>query len=177
MKDRYLKIVKISLVLISVFSLVLVGYFLGSKLIYAQADYDDRSLELVNSVRRDNKLNPLEWNTKLAESAQDKLNDILENGYFQHTSPSGVKAWDFILKNDYPYIYAGENLAIDYTSVDDAFDAWMNSPTHLANILSNKYQEYGFAQGEGYIEGHKSKVYVQIFATRENLIDNLISIK
>ena len=68
-------------------------------------------------------------------------------------------------------------MAIDYASVDDAFDAWMDSPTHLANILSDKYQEYGFAQGEGYIEGYKSKVYVQIFASRENLFDNLISIK
>lgn len=169
MKKSYLKIAQISLVLVCTISLVLAGYFITKRVTYAQVDQSDRSLDLVNRVRKEKGLNQLKWNSKLSEAAEDKLNDILENRYFQHTSPEGVKAWDFILKNDYSYIYAGENLAIDYADTEDAFKAWMDSPTHLANIVSDKYQEYGFAEGEGDVEGHLSRVYVQIFATQENI--------
>lgn len=166
MNKNYTKIAKVALVLVCTISLVLVGYFISKRVTYAQVDQTDRSLGLVNQIREEKGLAQLRWNPKLAESAEDKLNDILENKYFQHTSPDGVKAWDFILENNYSYIYAGENLAIDYDNVDDAFKAWVDSPSHLANIVSEKYREYGFAQGEGDVEGHSSNVYVQIFATQ-----------
>jgi len=175
MKRNLAKIAIVSLVAISIISLVTVGYFVYVKNTYAKDNTYNRSLELVNDLRDKNNLADLNWNDKLAEAAQDKVNDIIANRYFEHTSPSGVKAWDFVLKNDYSYLYAGENLAIDYENVDDAFKAWINSPSHYKNLVSDKYEEYGFAQGEGDIEGHVANIYVQIFATRENSVKQFLS--
>ena len=175
MKRNLAKIAIVSLVAISIISLVTVGYFVYVNNTYAKDSTYDRSLELVNDLRVENNLDGLDWNENLANAAQDKVDDIIAKRYFQHTSPDGVKAWDFILKNDYSYIYAGENLAIDYSSVDDAFAAWVDSPSHYKNLVSDKYQEYGFAQGEGDVEGHTAKIYVQIFATHESGVNQLIS--
>lgn len=175
MKRNLAKIAIVSLVAISIISLVTVGYFVYVNNTYAKDSTHDRSLELVNNLRDEEGLEGLNWNDNLANAAQDKVNDIVSKRYFQHTSPEGVKAWDFILKNDYSYVYAGENLAIDYGSVDDAFAAWVESPSHYRNLVSEKYKEYGFAQGEGDVEGHTAKVYVQIFATHESGVSQLIS--
>lgn len=175
MKRNLAKIAIVSLVAISIISLVVVGYFVYVNNTYAKDSTYNRSLVLVNEIRSEKNLGDLAWNENLAGAAQDKVNDIIANRYFQHTSPDGVKAWDFILKNDYSYVYAGENLAIDYDNVDDAFKAWVESPSHYNNLVSDKYKEYGFAQGEGDVEGHVAKVYVQIFATQESAVNQFLS--
>lgn len=175
MKRNLTKIAVIPLITISIFSLVVVGYFIYVKNTYAKDNNYDRSLVLINKIRSKNGVGDLNWNKNLANAASDKVNDIISKKYFQHTSPLGVKAWDLILKNDYSYVYAGENLAIDYGSVDEAIKAWVESPSHFKNIISDKYKEYGFAQGEGDVEGHVAKIYVQIFATRENAVKQFLT--
>lgn len=175
MKRNLTKIAVVSLVAISIISLVAVGYFVYVRNAYAKAGTYDKSLVLVNELRSENSIGDLSWNENLAGAAQDKVNDIISKKYFQHTSPEGVKAWDLILKNDYSYVYAGENLAIDYDNVDEAIKAWVESPSHYRNIISDKYKEYGFAQGEGDVEGHVTKVYVQIFATRESAVKQFLT--
>ena len=46
-----------------------------------------------------------------------------------------------------PYKIAGENLARGFNSPNQAFKAWMNSPSHKANIVKPTYTHFGAGQG------------------------------
>lgn len=126
----------------------------------------DYSLDLVNKERATLGKSALSWNPELAKAAEAKLNDMFTNQYFDHYSKDGKAAWGFIISNGYEYKYAGENLGIDFTNVNDVFTAWKNSPTHYENIISDKFNEYGFAQMEGVYEGKTTIMFVQIFASK-----------
>ena len=126
----------------------------------------DHSTDLVNKERAGNGMNALNWNDKLAKSAEDKLNDMFTNQYFDHISKDGTTAWKFVLSEGYDYKYAGENLGIDFGSVNEVFNAWRKSPSHYENIMSGKFTEYGFAQKEGVYDGKNTIMYVQIFASK-----------
>ena len=123
-------------------------------------------LELVNELRASKGLNTLNWNENLSSAAKLKAGDMVSNNYFEHTSPTGRNAWDFLLSSGYNYKFAGENLAIDLINVTDAQKAWENSPTHLINILSVDYSDFGLAEIEGNIGDRKTHIYVQLFGAK-----------
>lgn len=133
-----------------------------------------KALELVNETRVKNGLNELNWDEKLSSAASAKAADIVEKNYFDHVSPDGKKAWDFVLESGYNYRFAGENLAIDFTNVSDAEIAWEKSPSHLKNILSENFDEFGFAEIEGVVNGQNSQVYVQIFGNDNTIYERIL---
>jgi len=130
------------------------------------------ALRLVNNIRSQRNLDQLTWNDRLATAAQLKAIDMIQNNYFEHVSPSGARAWSFIEKADYSYMSAGENLAIDYNSVQEATKAWTLSQSHMANIVGDSYSEFGFAQ---ITDSDGSKIYVQIFASPKPLYEIVLS--
>jgi uncharacterized protein YkwD len=96
----------------------------------------------------------------LKEAAQKKLQDMFDNNYWDHTSPSGIKAWNFINESGYSYDIAGENLSKGFVSAESMTEAWMNSPTHKANIMNSAYKDTGVALGNGMIDGRLTTVAV-----------------
>ncbi len=124
-------------------------------------------IEVTNQSRSLNgKLPPLKENSKLNSSAQKKLDDMLNLQYFEHVSPSGVSVSDLAKGSSYEYIIIGENLALGNFKDNKALvDAWMASPGHRANILSNKYTEIGVAVGHGMYQGRDTWLAVQHFGT------------
>lgn len=84
-------------------------------------------------------------------------------GYFAHTSPEGKAPWYWFKQVGYKYEYAGENLAVDFTDSQDVDKAWMNSPTHRANILKNSYTEMGTGIATGTYEGSPTIFVAQEF--------------
>ena len=123
-------------------------------------------IKYVNQSRAEEGLADLAENEKLTAAAEDKLDDIIKNRYFAHTSPAGTSPWFWFEKNGYDYQYAGENLAINFTVAEDQHEAWMKSPTHRKNILNSNYEEIGVAVGAGEIEGQVSIIAVQEFGAR-----------
>lgn len=108
--------------------------------------------ELVNVLNEDRVtagLNPLKESVILNQAAALKAADMVANGYFSHTSPSGIDPWHWFKEAGYEYTYAGENLALDFESAEAVEEAWMKSPKHQANLLNPEYQEVGFAIAEG----------------------------
>ena len=69
------------------------------------------------------------------------------------------------MKAGYDFSSAGENLAVNFSDSKDVIDAWMNSPEHRANILSNKFTEIGVATAMGTYEGSQVVFVVQEFGT------------
>ncbi|MDP1710228.1 MAG: CAP domain-containing protein, partial [bacterium] len=60
---------------------------------------------------------------------------------------------------------AGENLARDFCSAGATVDAWMNSPTHRENMLSENYKEIGIGVLEGNLAGADTTLVVQFFGS------------
>ncbi len=92
-----------------------------------------------------------------------KAKDMAENQYFAHTSPTGATPWQWFSKAGYRYSYAGENLAINFTESVDVENAWIASPTHLANLISDKFDETGIATYQGTYQGQPTTFVVQLF--------------
>lgn len=97
-----------------------------------------------NQQRAANGLGALALNTKLNSAAQAKAQDMMNNDYWSHISPTGVTPWYWITQAGYSYLAAGENLAYGFATSSDTMTGWMNSPGHRANILNTSYKEVGF---------------------------------
>lgn len=123
-------------------------------------------LALVNQERAAQEMSVLKINSVLNASALEKAEDMIEQGYFAHFSPDGKKPWDFINRNDYAYLFVGENLAMNFTSANSVHKALMDSPSHRKNILNDQYTEVGMAVISGELEGKQTNVLVQMFATK-----------
>lgn len=120
-------------------------------------------IEMANKDRIANGLNPLSLSPQLVEAAQKKALDMLNQDYFAHTSPSGLTPWYWLEKVGYKYSTAGENLAKDFIESEYVHNAWMDSPSHKANILNKNYQDVGIAVIEGEINGKKTIIAVEFF--------------
>lgn len=116
-----------------------------------------------NAGRVSNSRTPLAVSQLLVEAAQLKANDMAARGYFSHNSPDGKTPWYWLGQVGYGYAYAGENLAVNFVDSEDIVLAWMNSPTHRANILSDKFTEVGIAAARGTYEGREVTFVAQFF--------------
>jgi uncharacterized protein YkwD len=151
---------------------VFIGIFAFFSLSYAIASSITAKniIKLVNDARIKEGLKPLEENPELSAAAAQKAEDMIKKDYFSHDSPEGRTPWHWIEKNNYDYEYAGENLAMNFTTAEEEQKAWMKSPTHRKNILSENYQEIGAAIAEGKIDGKNTIVAVQMFGSRPDFV-------
>ncbi|MBI2063783.1 MAG: hypothetical protein HYT65_02215 [Candidatus Yanofskybacteria bacterium] len=118
-----------------------------------------------NVLRQTLGLGGLKESTVLDIAAAQKLQDMLQNQYFAHTSPAGVSPWHWIEVNQYKYAYAGENLAIGFLTAKDTVDAWADSPSHRANLLNPNFREIGIAVAPAKIQDSQGFLVVQLFGT------------
>lgn len=123
----------------------------------------NRIVQLSNEERKNVGAAALTINSKLTQAAAQKGQDMLKNQYFAHISPSGVTPWFWMQKNGYSYSVAGENLAIDFVDAENVITAWLNSPSHKANMLSKEYTETGVAVVTGEFQGGTSIIVVHMF--------------
>lgn len=108
---------------------------------------------------------PLSLSAQLSGAAKQKAADMFVKDYWAHFSPDGTSPWYFFEKAHYKYVYAGENLAKDFTTSQSAVNAWMNSEKHRENLLKPEYREVGFAISEGMLLGAHTTLIVQFFGT------------
>lgn len=110
-------------------------------------------VSLTNQKRTEAGVSSLIYNLQLEQAARQKGQDMIENDYWAHVAPDGTEPWVFFVDAGYKYRYAGENLARDFSNPQDAINAWMASPSHKDNLLSDKYKEIGIAVVEGDLGG------------------------
>lgn len=91
------------------------------------------AFDMVNTRRQEAGLSPLTWNSGLEQAAAVRA--IEASQLFSHTRPDGSDWWT--VNSDLMY---GENLAKGYSTADSAVQAWMDSPTHKANILDGEFK-------------------------------------
>jgi len=105
---------------------------------------------LHNQVRAEHRLPALREHRRLRKAAVRHARDMVRDGYFEHTTPTGTTMVDRILRARYVREDAGwalgENLAWGTGSLGTprgAVQSWMESPGHRANILKRSYRELG----------------------------------
>lgn len=126
-----------------------------------------RLLDLINLDRKNNNLYNLKADSVLTKAALAKAQDMLANNYFSHYGPQGKKPWDWIDRSAYPYLYAGENLAMNFSSAGNVHAALMQSSLHRKNILNGKYKDIGLAVLNGRLNSEKTNVLVELFASKQ----------
>jgi len=130
------------------------------------ADITKSSLEtFINQTRQTMGLQPLVENEKLNQAAALKAQNMVQENYFNHTSPSGIMPWFWFKQAGYNYKYAGENLAVGFYESEEVYDAWLNSPSHKENIVNPNYTEVGTAVLKGFGSGN-AVVVVQEFGSQ-----------
>ncbi len=120
-------------------------------------------VDLTNEEREDIQAPELRRNATLDEAARMKAKHMAEHEYFSHYSPSGVSPWHWFTEADYTFAHAGENLAIHFTDSSEVVEAWMESPTHRANIVNKNYTEIGVGTAKGTFDGYNTVYVVQLF--------------
>lgn len=124
-------------------------------------------IDLTNQNRKTYGLSPLVYNQQLANAAKMKGEDMVEKNYFSHFAPDGTSPWHWFNKAGYKFLFAGENLAINFRSSKEVERAWMNSPKHRENILDSRYEDIGIATTPGVINSKKVLFVVQLFGKPE----------
>ena len=114
---------------------------------------------LINQQRSQNGLSPLKIDYEVQRVARIKAQDMVNNNYFSHTSPTYGSPFNMLNNFKVSYRTAGENIAGN-SSNSAAVTAWMNSSGHKANILNSSFNYTGI----GVVNGSKyGKIYVQMF--------------
>jgi|GEM_PF-2396170 len=103
---------------------------------------EQQMVSLVNAERTKAGVEPLKVNLELTKMARDKSQDMIDNNYFSHTSPTYGSPFDMMAKYGITYRAAGENIAMN-SSVTAAHTALMNSQGHRENILNSSYTQIG----------------------------------
>ncbi len=101
----------------------------------------------------------LKLDKELLRVARIKSKDMVDNNYFSHTSPTYGTPFQMIKNFGISYRSAGENIAGNSTA-KKAFDAWMNSSGHKANILGNSFTATGIGVVDSPVYG---KILTQMF--------------
>lgn len=117
------------------------------------------TFNLINQQRINNGLPALKIDYEVQRVARIKAQDMVNNNYFAHNSPTYGTPFNMLKNFGISYNTAGENIAGN-SSNSAAVTAWMNSSGHRANILNNSYNNTGI----GVVSSPKyGKVYVQMF--------------
>jgi len=119
-------------------------------------------LTLVNKARKEAGLSELKVDTQMMNVARLKSQDMEDNNYFSHTSPTYGSPFEMLKNFGVSYKTAGENIA-GHSTAENAFNAWMNSPGHKANILGANYNYTGI----GIVSSNRyGKMFTQMFVGR-----------
>lgn len=105
--------------------------------------YEKEVIRLVNEIRKENGLKELTYDWELCRVARIKSQDMKDNKYFSHTSPTYGSPFQMMRSFGIKYRSAGENIAKGQPSPKAVVDAWMNSSGHRANILNASFTHIG----------------------------------
>lgn len=109
----------------------------------ASQNYEQQVIKLVNQERAKNGLPALKEDWELSRVARYKSQDMHDNHYFSHTSPTYGSPFKMMSDFGIHYGYAGENIAYGQKTPEEVMKAWMNSSGHRANILSKNFTHIG----------------------------------
>lgn len=122
---------------------------------------EEKLLKLINLDRAAKGLPALAADPELSRIARIKSEDMRDNRYFAHESPTYGKARQMLERFGYRFSGVGENIA-HHATVEKAQAAFMTSEGHRRNILSSVWQKVGVGvcyDANGYI--YATQIFVR----------------
>jgi uncharacterized protein YkwD len=131
------------------------------------------TLCVLNAKRASHDLGALRLNRRLSTAARRHSRAMVRERFFSHDSPNGASFVDRIRATGYledaQGWSLGENIAYGSSSRSTPRSiarAWMNSPGHRANILSESFREIGIGIASGTPAGTGGGTYTTDFGRR-----------
>ncbi|MGA9288392.1 MAG: CAP domain-containing protein [Anaerobacillus sp.] len=121
------------------------------------SEFEQQVVNLTNEERAKAGLPALEVDTELSKVAQAKSEDMRDNNYFAHNSPTNGSPFDMMNQFGIKYQSAGENIAKGQQTPEEVVNAWMNSEGHRKNIMNDSFTHIGV----GYVE--EGNIWTQQF--------------
>lgn len=118
-------------------------------------------IKLVNVERKKRGLRTLKQSNHLQQIIYLRNHDLAKENYFNHVSPKYGRWANFFYSSEYDFNFAGENIAAGFVTAKGFVNAWMNSPTHRANMLDPRFSKIAIAVSSG-----TSKSYYRTYATQ-----------
>ncbi|WP_432409698.1 SafA/ExsA family spore coat assembly protein [Wukongibacter sp. M2B1] len=112
-------------------------------------------IRLTNLERQKAGLAAYKHNWELSRVARYKSEDMVNRGYFSHTSPTYGSPFQMMKSFRISYSAAGENIAMGQKTAQAVVQGWMNSSGHRANILSKNFTQIGV----GYAKNSNGTIY------------------
>ena len=122
----------------------------------SMSQLEQAACDLINAQRKLHGLSPLTIDNTLSVTARIKSQDMKDNRYFSHTSPTYGTPFNMMKQLGISYRSAGENIAMGYTTAQAVVSGWMASASHRANILSENYTTMGI----GYVDGYWTQWFI-----------------
>lgn len=120
------------------------------------------AVKRINVLRADNGLPRLRKDSRLARAADEHSRDMLNADFFAHPSSNGTSTYDRV-RSFRPSSLIGETLAympvVGNTSAAAIVDMWINSPPHLATLLTADFSRIGVAKRRGTLFGQAVTVW------------------
>ncbi len=121
-------------------------------------------LNILNEKRRENKLKPLIYNSKLESSALSRANIILRyNDFSFEATKSGYTMEKAMADAGYSTIVWGETPTLGYYTAEELLDNFFAFPKSRDFLLNPDFQETGIATRVGDINGCPAQIVVQHF--------------
>lgn len=122
--------------------------------------FEQQVLQLTNQKRQEAGLSPCAGNdSNLNRSARAKSQDMANNNYFSHDSPTYGDPFAMMRNFGVQYQSAGENIAMGQPTPQEVVTAWMNSPGHRKNIMNGSFTHLGI----GYVLQNGRAYWTQQF--------------
>lgn len=127
----------------------------------------EKSLEkevvrLTNNERAKAGLAPLTYDWELSRVARIKSEDMRDNNYFSHYSPTYGDPYVMMRDFGFTFSKAGENLAARQDTPEKVVDNLMSSDSHRENILNPNFKRMGVGYANG---GYLTHYWTQWFLT------------
>ena len=97
-----------------------------------KAVLEDEVIRLINAERKKQGLTLLTKNDDLMATARMKAQDMADNNYCAHQSPTYGSPANMVKKYVKSVIYGGENVAAGQSTAKEVFTDWQSSPPHKA---------------------------------------------
>ncbi|WP_058307500.1 CAP domain-containing protein [Gracilibacillus massiliensis] len=117
-------------------------------------------IQYTNAEREKLGLAPLKPDWQLSRVARYKSQDMKNNNYFSHQSPTYGSPFNMMRDFGINYRSAAENIAKGQETPYAVVQAWMNSSGHRANILNRNYTHIGV----GYVKN--GNYWTQMFISK-----------
>jgi uncharacterized YkwD family protein len=110
---------------------------------YSLSKYEQQVVDLTNKERAKYGLPPLKVSPELSKMARVKAQDMHNQHYFDHISPTYGSPFDMMQQFGIQFRAAGENIAMGQPTPKEVVNDWMHSQGHRRNILSKDFNYIG----------------------------------